>query len=175
MKTSSLLLPTLAAATLFIVAFAHADQPANPTPATPNTPTDNARSEWIKRFDTNGDGKLDENEKAAAKAAMHEKHQHRMARMYHHMMKLYDKNGDGRLDEAERTAALADLETRPRFVARFDTDGDGQLNAAEKANAETAMRQHWDKMEAAQLARSGNPTTAPAPGTPATPQAPAVQ
>ena len=43
-------------------------------------------------FDKNGDGKLDEQERATAKA-QHEK-----------MMKKFDTNGDGKLDAAERQA-----------------------------------------------------------------------
>jgi len=169
------LLPVLTAATLFLAPLVRAaDAPAATTATAPTSqpddsttaPTDRRaehRAELIKRFDTNGDGVLDANERAAMRAALHQKRADRIARMEEHMLKKYDKNGDGVLDANEQTAALADLETRPRFIARFDKDGDGKLNDVEKANAENTMRAIWN--------RPATPTAA----APTTPAAPATQ
>jgi hypothetical protein len=52
-----------------------------------------ALPDWVKKYDKNGDGKLDQEERAALQ-------KDRQAEM----LKKYDKNGDGKLDEAERKA-----------------------------------------------------------------------
>jgi len=52
-----------------------------------------ALPDWVKKYDKNGDGKLDPEERAA----LQKDHQAEM-------LKKYDKNGDGKLDEAERKA-----------------------------------------------------------------------
>ena len=54
------------------------------------------RKKILEKFDTNHDGKLDDTEKAAAKAAMQKHHQEMLAK--------YDTNGDGKLDPSERKA-----------------------------------------------------------------------
>jgi Ni/Co efflux regulator RcnB len=50
----------------------------------------------LKKYDKNGNGKLDDDEKAAQKKDREE------------MIKKYDKNGDGKLDDAEKEAQKAD-------------------------------------------------------------------
>ena len=50
-----------------------------------------SREEIIKKYDKNGDGKLDQEERAAF-----------MKDRQAESLKKYDKNGDGKLDEAER-------------------------------------------------------------------------
>ena len=54
----------------------------------------------LKKYDKNGDGKLDDEEKAAMKKDREEQ------------VKKYDKNGDGKLDEEERAAMRADLKKK---------------------------------------------------------------
>ncbi len=151
------LLPALAAATLFLAPLSRAADAAAADSDSATTTTDNSNAdvraqrhaEFIKRFDTNGDGKLDENEKAVAKETLRQERSARADKMQARMLKKYDKNGDGVLDAAEQTAALADLETRPMFIKRFDKDGDGALNAVEKADAENVMRARWAHQQVA--------------------------
>jgi len=67
-----------------------ADGEAKPKPAP-------ALPDWVKKYDKNGDGKLDQEERAALQ-------KDRQAEM----LKKYDKNGDGKLDKEERAALNAD-------------------------------------------------------------------
>src|SRR5215813_14271323 len=77
------------------------------------------RKELIEKFDKNGDGKLDDAERAQMAAALAAKHaEHRKE-----MLAKYDTNHDGKLDAAERQAMRDDLLTR-RFQ-KLDTNGDG--------------------------------------------------
>ncbi|MFC5050195.1 hypothetical protein ACFPK9_06195 [Rubritalea spongiae] len=63
------------------------------------------RAKMLEKFDTDGDGKLDETEREAAKAAGKA---HR-----EELLSKYDANGDGKLDETEREAAKAAGEKIP--------------------------------------------------------------
>ncbi|MDI1248839.1 MAG: EF-hand domain-containing protein [Lacunisphaera sp.] len=123
------------------------------------------RQEMLRRFDVNGDGKLDEAEKAAMKEARKKPAAVRGSgdigslggsaepaglgggdRYLREMMKRYDKDGDGKLDETElaeliknRNAAgpgAPGARLREQMVKLFDKDGDGQLNPDERAAAE---------------------------------------
>jgi hypothetical protein len=67
-----------------------ADGEAKPKPAP-------ALPEALKKYDKNGDGKLDQEERAALQ-------KERQAEL----MKKYDKNSDGKIDEEERKAMLED-------------------------------------------------------------------
>jgi hypothetical protein len=73
-------------------------------------------AEFMKQFDKNGDGQIDETEREAIKTAM-------AARMggqggpgggfdREEMVKRFDKNGDGELDDEERTAMRASFGQR---------------------------------------------------------------
>ncbi len=53
----------------------------------------------LKKYDKNGDGKLDESERAA---------------MHADQLKKYDKNGDGKLDESERAAMREDMKKQAK-------------------------------------------------------------
>lgn len=79
------------------------------------------REEFMKQYDKNGDGELDETEREAVRAAM-------AARFgaggpggggqgmpnREEMMKRFDRNGDGQLDDEERAAMRASFGDRPR-------------------------------------------------------------
>ena len=93
--------------------------------------------ELLKRFDKDGDGKLD-----AAELAELIKNRAGGGpgapggRMREQMTKMFDKNGDGVLDESERAEAQ---KFRDEQIKRFDKDGDGRLNPEERAEAMKAF------------------------------------
>jgi hypothetical protein len=104
----------------------------------------------MEKFDADKDGKLDDDEKAALKAAMEKRRaemEKRHAEREQAMLEKYDANDDGKLDDAERAEARED-----RLVERFtemDTDGDGVLSFDEfKAGKEKGKRfgkRHHDR------------------------------
>ncbi|MGH7946011.1 MAG: EF-hand domain-containing protein, partial [Opitutaceae bacterium] len=113
--------------------------------------------ELLKRFDRNGDGKLDDDERAGAKELMlKEQVDRQMARAAElpggleqfraEALQLFDRNRDGRLDEEERVAAQkfaavqeAAAEGREQLKKRFDRNGDGTLDAGENARIDTFL------------------------------------
>jgi Ca2+-binding EF-hand superfamily protein len=95
------------------------------------------RQTLIQKFDTNGDGKLDDNERAQMKAAFAAKRAERQKEA----LAKYDTNKDGQLDATERKA-MRDDKLTTRFQA-MDKDGDGKLSLAEfKAGAGPGMHRH---------------------------------
>lgn len=54
--------------------------------------------EIVAKFDLDGDGKLNQEERKAARKAMHEHHRQKM-------LEKFDTDGDGKLSEEERKAA----------------------------------------------------------------------
>ena len=92
----------------------------------------NAGAEALKAFDKDGDGKLNDQERAAMREQMRKNRE-----------KKFDTNGDGKLDETERAAML---EARNAHVKEFDKDGDGKLSDEErKAMRETLIKRHQGK------------------------------
>lgn len=127
---------------LFLAPGLRAVDSTTPAPSTAPSPRDRdeRRAENIKRFDRNGDGKLDQDERAEARSTMKQERSAKAERRQNHLLKRYDKNGDGKLDDAERAAAFDDASSRPRFIKRYDKDGDGKLSAEEKAAAKAALK-----------------------------------
>jgi hypothetical protein len=122
-------------ATLFLAAGLRADEAK---PAANLTPTEEA---LLKRFDTNGDGRLDETELADAHEALRVQPAARAAiasQVYGRLLAHFDKNQTGHLAPEEQAAAVAYLrQNNPRIyqalLQRFDVNGDGQLDASETA------------------------------------------
>ena len=112
------------------------------------------QEELIKRFDKNGDGRLDEQERTAARRVRGKKGKGR----YAEILKRFDKDGDGRLSEEERgQARRARGEGNPQragaqrrqdpprvnvqsLLRRFDKDGDQKLNQEELSALLRSMR-----------------------------------
>lgn len=147
----SFLFPVFLAATQFVIAVGATGAEETGMGAEPAaTPADTVAAaqresaardaEIIRRYDTNGDGKLDEAEVAAAKEQMlmatQEKREQKRERVQERL-RPFDTNGDGQLDETERRKMDATLRARaenmPRLLKRLDTDGDGKLSDAEWA------------------------------------------
>jgi Ca2+-binding EF-hand superfamily protein len=89
--------------------------------------------EILKKFDKDGDGKLNEEEREAAKAAREEM----MKARKKEMLEKFDKDGDGKLSEEEEKAAREAM--RKRMLEKFDKDGDGELSEAERAEMRKEM------------------------------------
>jgi len=130
-----------------------------------------SRLEIIKKYDKNGDGKLDNTELKTAREDLQKSRgegqgtrngapaqTQRVSR--EDIIKKYDKNGDGSLDETERNALREEIMKRRantpkgrdpgqggRAVDRaalfkeFDKDGDGKLSDTERQAAMTAVRE----------------------------------
>jgi Ca2+-binding EF-hand superfamily protein len=124
-----------------------------------------SQEEMLKRFDADGDGQLNEAEKAAMQEAMQDQREpgrpgaRRDARpTREEMMKRFDTDGDGQLNEAERAALQEAMRGqrggsggpqgnrpgREEMMKRFDADGDGVLSEAERK----AMRAERDRLRA---------------------------
>jgi Ca2+-binding EF-hand superfamily protein len=98
---------------------------------------DHAPRDLVQKFDKNGDGKLDDAERAQMKAEWQAK---RAEREKEDLAK-YDANKDGKLDDAERKALHDDRLTQ-RFQA-MDKNGDGKLTLDEfKAGASAKGLHH---------------------------------
>jgi len=91
-----------------------------------------AGADVLKEFDKDGDGKLNDQERAAMREQMRKNRE-----------KEFDKNGDGKLDDAEKAAMD---EARKAREKEFDKDGDGKLSDEErKAMREALMKRHQGK------------------------------
>jgi len=116
MKTP-FLAPACLAATLFVLPARAADAPAGSPQAVPAAPASATGlsatdAEILKRYDLNHDGKLDDNEVAAA----------------------MEQNREAA--DAGRAKRLEQLEKRRQaWLGEFDRNGDGKLNDAEWAVA----------------------------------------
>lgn len=131
--------------------------------------------ELLKKFDKNGDGKLDASEMQAAKEARGtggkpaagapgkpgerkpgEGRPMLTPEKMQELIKKFDKDGDGKLNDAEKGAAREEFMKlnggRPgagkpgegpraaEFMKRFDKNGDGKLDDAERAAAREAFQ-----------------------------------
>ena len=127
-----------------------------------------SREAIIKKFDKNGDGKLDDEEKKAADAARPEQRRPSEGKgpeggrpdpaKMQELIKKYDKNGDGKLDDTEKEAAKGEFAKQRRpgegqgpaggrldpakmqeFIKKYDKNGDGKLDDTEKEAAKGEM------------------------------------
>jgi hypothetical protein len=100
------------------------------------------RAEFMKEFDTDGDGQLSDAEKEAAREKYPRLGHGGHGREAHgRMLEKYDANKNGQLDAEEKEVARRDREARrAEFMKRFDTDGDGKLSESERETMREEMR-----------------------------------
>lgn len=116
------------------------------------------RIQLMKQFDKDGDGRLNEQERAAAREALKDKSADLEQLKKNHakdVIKKFDVDGDGKLDQTELSAFLDEqrklfdkqrkhIPPRRNFkpskemLAKFDKNGDGKLDGNERR----AMFQH---------------------------------
>ncbi len=125
MKTTNLLtLAALIGTCSFASAADKPKRPDGPGPGHEFTPP----PEVLKKFDTNGDGKLDDTERMAMREAMKAE-----------MLKKYDKDGDGKLSEDERKAMQAEMAARHKeLLDKYDANKNGKLDPEEIQAARAA-------------------------------------
>lgn len=97
--------------------------------------------EVIDKFDKDGDGKLSDDERAAAREAMKDHHEKR----HEWMIEKFDKDGDGKLSEEEKEAMEAARkakheEFKKEMLKKYDKDGDGELSDEEKEEMRKDMK-----------------------------------
>jgi len=127
MKTNTLI---VIAAAIGLSGAVHAEEGKGPRPPHKLPP------EVIAKFDKDGDGKLNDDEKAEAKAARGE----REATRKKEMLEKFDADKDGKLNDDEKAAMRE--EVKKKMLEKFDKDGDGELNEDEKAEMLKTMPPH---------------------------------
>jgi hypothetical protein len=127
MKTKTLI---VIAAAIGLSGAAHAEEGKGPRPPHKLPP------EVIAKFDKDGDGKLNDDEKAEAKAARGE----REAARKKEMLEKFDADKDGKLNDDEKAAMRE--EVKKKILEKFDKDGDGKLNEEERAELRKTMPNH---------------------------------
>ena len=105
MKTTPLMILGSLAATIAIASAQ--EKPKRGGPPVP--------PEVLEKFDADKDGKLNKEEREAARAARE---------------KEFDKDGDGKLNDEERKAMREDA--HKKLLEKFDTDKDGKLSEEER-------------------------------------------
>lgn len=115
--------------TLFVLAsllgggvFAKAEEAPKKRPAHPERPIP---AEVLKEFDQDGDGKLNDEERAAMRAVREKK-----------KLERYDTDKDGKLSDEEKAAMRASREKE--MLEKFDADKDGKISDEERKAAREA-------------------------------------
>ncbi len=133
------------------------------------------RAKLQERFDTNKDGKLDENEKAAAQKELGRGGEKRPGdkrpfdlngtlppELEKKLLQHFDKNSNGKLDDDEKAAAQEEMKKRReqggkpgrpgaggppdgKLLQHFDKNGDGKLDDTERAAAQEEMKKRREQ------------------------------
>lgn len=139
---------------------ADADSARSASPAAQDRRADVAQPRtyqaFVQRYDANGDGRLDDDERRAAREAVRDGWRQR-----------FDRNGDGQLDEQERRAMREQMRSENEpfrqmrenwLLGQFDADGDGSLSESERESIRTFESNFRDAVgKAAQRVLGVNP------------------
>ena len=118
-------------------------------------------AELLKQYDADGDGKLNDAEKKAAREGMKAKWAEKKAAM----MKKFDTDGDGKLSDEEKKAIRENFGKRwhdghkhdwsdkmkEKMMEKFDADGDGELSDDEKKAMRNSIKKQWKAKKAEKL------------------------
>jgi hypothetical protein len=146
MKTSSVSLCFLTATLFAVPAVAQADAPAAPPPP-PAGEHRPLREEMLQRFDANHDGKLDEAERATARAEWQKRRaehgggwgRHEFAGRGGYGGEFHGRGLHHRhWRKMTRMRHWRRMHMRQAMLQRFDRDGDHHLSEAERADARKA-------------------------------------
>lgn len=101
------------------------------------------RQEIIKKYDKDGDGKLNDEEKQNALKEFRKGRPDQPNK--EELLKKYDANKNGQLDPEEKEKARKELgaragRSREELLKKFDKDGDGKLSDAEREAARKETR-----------------------------------
>ena len=112
-------------------------------------------AQMIRRFDKNGDGILDDQEKAVMKETMDKFSTtlHAKSENFNEVFRRFDKNGDGQVSAEELQGVMEEIQKQalPVLFKEFDKNGDGKLEGEELAAARTAMLKKYDRNNDGQL------------------------
>lgn len=97
------------------------------------------RQRILERFDANGDGRLDETERAALRAAAEKMRAQRGEKQGRRDGQVRERREGA--ERKERGKAGERAERRQRILERFDIDGDGQLNDLEREALRKAIEE----------------------------------
>ncbi len=149
MASRSLALSLLAAT--LIPVFTLATESGSTAPANSRPELNQRQRELLEKFDTNHDGRVDDQEKLAARSYMRGKTGGGPKERAKKALKLFDRNNDGQLDAAERAEAEKAREefqaNRETVMAKFDTNKDGVLNDEERAAAIKAREERQKRRQ----------------------------
>jgi len=98
----------------------------------------------LEKFDTDGDGKLNDSEKSELKKAMTQRRDQNQAKM----LKRFDSDNDGTLSTEEKKAAIPTIKKERKAIheaalKQFDKDGDGKLNPEEREGAREWVKETY--------------------------------
>lgn len=123
---------------------------AQQTTSAPDDTPMSVKIQLLKKFDKDGDGRLNEQERAEAMKAIKEKSaslNELREKNVQSVIKRYDKDGDGKLDQTELAAFLEEqrkmfenmrsrrfrnMQVPKEILAKYDKDGDGKLSPQER-------------------------------------------